>query len=127
MQYTVQRGDSFPSIAAAFGHPGEWRAIAELNPSVPDPGMPFAGMELELPDEWGEASTEAAPAVAEGSSLEARYGGENLSAGELVELARDAHSIADLDWIEDQAAGRVTVQTAVATRRQELERSGIAS
>lgn len=60
MKYTVQPRDSFPSIAEALGHSGEWRAIAELNPDI-DPGTPFAGTsELDLPDEWAPAADQPA-------------------------------------------------------------------
>jgi hypothetical protein len=72
MKHVVSHGESFPSIAEHYGHPGEWQVIAGLNappvlvidgmPVAPhDPGAPMIGAELELPAEWDPEYTPRPP------------------------------------------------------------------
>ena len=49
---------------------------------------------------------------------------EGLSAADLIAQARAATTTEELDAIEAQAAGRVTVESAVAERRAELQSTG---
>lgn len=51
--YTTVGGDSLPGIAEAYGHAGEWQAIALLNEGVwTDYNNLQPGLELTLPAEW---------------------------------------------------------------------------
>lgn len=57
----------------------------------------------------------------EAEPAENEYNEEWASASELIDQARAATTTAELDAIEAQAAGRVTVSNAIATRRAELQ------
>jgi len=51
-EYTTEPMDSLPSIAEAWGHPGEWQTLAEFNPDIPDPHNIQPGMSLMIPAAW---------------------------------------------------------------------------
>jgi hypothetical protein len=115
--YTTVGGDSLPSIAEQFGHAGEWQALAEANADHiwGDYNNLQPGLTIAIPPEWAvetEPATEAPqPRAADLSSM---------TAAQLANLAYGATTLAELDAIDAAAAGRVTVESAVATRRNEL-------
>jgi hypothetical protein len=59
VSYTTEPMDSLPSIAEAWGHSGEWQAISEMNPDLPDPHNIQPGMEILIPVEWLEREEES--------------------------------------------------------------------
>lgn len=57
-EYQTEPMDTLPSICEAWGHPGEWQALWEFNPELPDPNQVLPGMSIMIPAEW---VTEAPP------------------------------------------------------------------
>jgi hypothetical protein len=112
--YTTVGGDSLPSIAELYGHPGEWLALAEANEGHiwGDFNNLQPGLEITVPADWIGAEPKADAAPAEDFS--------SMTASQLANLAYAATTLAELDAIDAAAAGRVTVTNAVATRRGEL-------
>lgn len=127
MEYTVQPGDTLASIAEGFGHSGEWRVLAELNAEgdLQEPGNLWTDYLLQVPDEW---APDAVPIEGEGEEggaglPDATY--EGLTASQLADRANQAQTLAELDAIDAQANGRVTVLNAVEAQRRALEAAGV--
>lgn len=121
INYTTVGGDTLPSVAEACGHSGEWRAILDVNPWIAESSDYMSvppGSSVLLPGDWIPAGWEP-PAEAEaeiGSTAEL----SSASASELVQLAGEAQTLAELDAIDAAARGRVTVTDAVYARRETL-------
>lgn len=128
VSYTTQGGDTLPSVAEACGHSGEWPAILAVNPWIPEGGdylnVP-PGSSVLLPGGWVPAGWER-PQDAQ-SELASGVDLNTLTAAELVQLAGDAATLAQLDAIDAASKGRVTVQDAVYARRQVLLDQGVSA
>jgi hypothetical protein len=119
--YITLGGDSLPSIAEQFGHAGEWQALAEANADHiwGDYNNLQPGLTIAIPPEWAvETEPAMEPAMEAPQPRAADLSG--MTAAQLANLAYGATTLAELDAIDAAAAGRVTVESAVATRRNEL-------
>lgn len=127
INYTVQGGDTLPSVAEACGHSGEWPAILETNPWINESSDYMSvppGSSVLLPMDWVPAGWET-PAEAESELVTVDL--NTLTASELIQLAGEAQTLAELDAIDAAARGRVTVSDAVYARRQVLLDQGVAA
>jgi hypothetical protein len=81
--YTTVTGDSLPSIAEDYGHPGEWQLLYEANAWIPDPHSIYPGMELLLPAGWGEEQVDTSSSTMTGSSIAGNVvaNGDRLNTG----------------------------------------------
>lgn len=126
--YTTVGGDSLTGIAERAGHPGEWRALALANIDQVDVEMDDeakvhvvaeraqqAGVELAFPLEWTQPEIEPPSSSATSPTPDS-----SMTAAQLVQLAQQASTLAELDAIDNAAAGRSTVIAAVDQRRAEL-------
>lgn len=73
MSYTTEPMDSLPSIAEAFGHSGEWQALSEYNPDLPDPHNIQPGMDLLIPPDWIQAEVVSEETTATTTEDESEY------------------------------------------------------
>jgi len=121
VNYTVQGGDTLPSIAEACGHPGEWTAIVETASWLE--GLDYLavppGTEILLPMDWapGPAAEET---LGEQAELSGQAPTSSMTASELIGMAQVATTEAQLDAISAAANGRVTVLDAVTERAAQL-------
>lgn len=131
--YVTAAGDTLPGVAERAGHAGEWLELALANIGqvdeadlsdmakahlVAERGQQ-AGAVLMLPAGWAPQTEPAAtePAATEPAESVPL---DTLTAAELVDLASSAMTLAELDAIDAAARGRITVETAVDSRRQVL-------
>lgn len=121
INYTTVGGDTLPSVAEACGHSGEWREILAVNPWIEESSDYMSvppGSNVLLPMDWlpagWEPPTEAEAATSSPAEL------SSMTAAELIQLANEAQTLAELDAIDNAAAGRVTVTAAVDQRRATL-------
>lgn len=124
--YTTIAGDTLPSIAERAGHSGEWLELALANVDQVDIAdvsdlvkativadrSQYAGVVLMLPLNWVPQDDEPPATWTAPSS--------SMSAADLIALAGEASTLAELDAIDAAAAGRVTVTDAVYARRETL-------
>jgi hypothetical protein len=52
LRYLVGGAESLPLIAESYGHSGEWQALLNENPDIPDWNNLQRGQVLNLPTEW---------------------------------------------------------------------------
>lgn len=110
-EYVTVGGDSLPSIAEAFGHPGEWSALAAFNEGHVwgDFNNLQPGLTIQIPGEWAHEPEIEPP------STQLDYA--SATAAELITAAQNAQTLAELDAIDAAANGRTTVLAAVDQRR----------
>ena len=129
INYTTVGGDTLPSVAEACGHPGEWQAILEVNPWINESSDYMSvppGSSVLLPGDWIPAGYEP-PAGPGAENSGGTVDMSTMTAAELIQLAGEAQTLAELDAIDAAARGRVTVSDAVYARRQVLLDQGVAA
>jgi hypothetical protein len=126
--YDIQNGDTLGAIAERMGHPGEWRALAlanigQVQDDISDEAKVYVvaermyvGQTLDIPLEWEDFEIEP-PASTAASTVPID---SSMSAAQLVQLAQQASTLAELDAIDAAASGRATVLAAVDQRRATL-------
>ena len=137
INYELGYQETLTTMAEKLGHEGEWQAIALANlellgdvgelSEAAQVALIFekarAGTVLKTPQVWTDAAAAAKSTASESSVPDV----SRLTASELIDFARSAQSMEELDAIEAAAQGRSTVLAAVASQRSALESSGVSN